>query len=150
MKNKRQNVESFKELHSIVAVGVETKWKNAAKRWKTCRTSLHNATFCTLPFIADNGAKRDWEKQLHLRNIENTNKTQKDMPLPKIIWNVFWLFNKLYSIHKSLWIVVIIVSRLTSNRSPPSAAVGIRALKSVWHGVHRVHRSYSARRMMGR
>lgn len=29
-------------------------------------------------------------EQLHLR-IENTNKTQKDMPLPKIIWNVFWL-----------------------------------------------------------
>lgn len=133
MKNKRQNVELFNELHTNTHI----QWR----RTKEKKKPLEKRAAFRYYFLVLRSLTNSWHRmrmahtyvrqteiekqilrneQLHLR-IENTNKTQKDMPLPKIIWNVFWLLNqnRKSSIQctNHQWIVVVVTSHQSSSSS---------------------------------
>lgn len=138
MKNKRQNVELFNELHGTAAAAAAAAEREMEKMLRDdgrrAAYQHNNTTYTVYIYIAIHGRDSEWwhriptilpKRTTALASILKTLiKHKKICPLPKIIWNVLWLFNKLYSIHKSSWIVVIIVrTHVCRWMSPPSAAV---------------------------
>lgn len=118
MKNKRQNVKLFNELHKRTIVYILQREKYIREKCATIETiertmkmdvphiycytlyRLHTKHCHSWHTLTPNGTTtkkcervseqaskreidRERRKKLHLRIIENTNKTQKDMPLPK-------------------------------------------------------------------